>query len=199
MFSGRRASLLPFSREGCSPRSCPVTILIKSRAVGIWPALRYGWLVGSLLADALVVPGRGLHLGGDEFDRLGHRDILEELGGDRTLLPGLYRALVTDRLGPGRGRRGDLAQGQRALQPVEFLALARAKHLAFEPGQLRAQGRVLPLQGEVLGIKLFGRRHRLVSIIRILIIQAFFSARTRLFGSRPSGRCPRAAWSGLEA
>jgi hypothetical protein len=25
----------------------PVTILIKSRAVGIWPAPRYGWLVGS--------------------------------------------------------------------------------------------------------------------------------------------------------
>jgi hypothetical protein len=61
--------------------------------------------------------------------------------------------------GSATGRLGRYLQRQAGLQPVEFLALARTKELAFQPDIFRFQGRQLRLQLLELGEKLFGGRH----------------------------------------
>ena len=177
---------------------------------------RHIHLEGAFLADFFVKLGVLPHRLGDDFDGLLDRQFGKELLGDQAGLgPG---ALVRDhrpRRRLGRQQFLQFLQLQQQLRPVLFLALAGAEEALLKPGDLHPQLRVLlaharhlRLQGEVLGVELFGGRHAefwRVSISWILFVfpqafssrsRRFFIARTRLSDSRPSDRCPRAASSG---
>jgi hypothetical protein len=104
-------------------------------------------LEGLLLADLLVLLRLGLHLRGDQHDRLLHRELGEGLRRHRALLRRGF-PLVGDRLPRNVRRRQllQLLQLEQQLRPVERLAPARAEELLLQPGDLRPQDRVLLLQ-----------------------------------------------------
>jgi hypothetical protein len=118
-------------------------------------------LKGALFADALVHLGVLLHRFRHDLHDLGDGHVGKDLRRCWPRLPGL-RAFVRDLLRAIQDRRlGRLDAAQRELPraDLELLALAAAKHLPLEPGQLGFE-RPDPLQEQrMFGNLLLGRQH----------------------------------------
>ena len=107
-----------------------------------------GWhdvdLKGAFFADALVQIWILLHRLWHDLECFGHREVSKGLGRCNPRLLFLLTAFIRDRLGPLRHRCARVIHSvELQLREIELLAFAATEHPLLEPGELRAQDRVL--------------------------------------------------------